>query len=260
MDSAVQSVNGRPYVIDTDKRFRFIAVDVIQTKYQNSVEVIFVTTNDGLIMKYIRWPFSTKACLVDQIRVVPNTSDDTILSMKLLKDTQSLYLGTKREVLRIPVERCQSYPDKSQCLLSGDPYCGWDQLRMACTTAPGRNPHAEEWIQNDSNQCFEAKTNQWSDWFECNHINKTVGDRCLCRARSCSQSSYNCFDGQEVQVTNCTQHGGWTDWSQWSACSATCGPANKLRYRKCSNPAPAFGGRNCRGNEREVCLIKIICV
>lgn len=252
MDSAVQSVNGRPYVIETDKRFQLIAVDVIQTKYQNSVEIIFVTTTEGVLMKYVRWPFSTKACLIDQIRVIPNTSDDSILSMKLLKDTQSLYLGTKKEILRIPVERCHSYTDRSQCLLSGDPYCGWDQLKMSCTTAPGRNPHSQEWIQNDSTQCFESKTNQWSDWYECNQLNKSIGDRCLCRMRACAQSSYNCIDGKEIQVTNCTQNGGWSEWGEWSLCSATCGPANKFRFRQCSNPAPAFGGRNCRGPEREV--------
>ncbi|CAG2100155.1 unnamed protein product [Medioppia subpectinata] len=254
MDSAVKSVNSRPYVVETDKRFQFIAVDVIQTKHHSSVEVIFVTTTEGLLMKYVRWPFATKSCLIDQIRVISNTSDDSILSMKLLRDTQSLYLGTKREIIRISVERCHTFPDRSQCLLSGDPYCGWDQLKMACTTAPGRNPKAEEWIQSDSTQCYESKANQWSDWFECNQMNKSLGDLCLCRMRSCSQSTYSsnyCMNGREIQITNCTQNGGWTDWSQWSTCSATCGSANKYRYRKCASPAPAFGGRNCRGLERE---------
>lgn len=59
------------------------------------------------------------------------------------------------------------------------------------------------------------------------------------------------------QVTNCTVHGDWTEWSEWSACSQSCGrDAVKTRKRTCTNPAPAFGGRVCVGqdNEYAVCI------
>lgn len=51
-------------------------------------------------------------------------------------------------------------------------------------------------------------------------------------------------------MTNCTQHGGWTEWSAWSPCSQTCGIAVKIRRRTCGNPRPAFGGRTCVGSEQ----------
>lgn len=41
---------------------------------------------------------------------------------------------------------------------------------------------------------------------------------------------------------------GWTDWSWWKTCSKSCGGGKKSRYRKCNNPPPLSGGRNCSGN------------
>ena len=51
--------------------------------------------------------------------------------------------------------------------------------------------------------------------------------------------SLNCF---EVVV-----NGGWGDWSDWSACSASCGPGNSIRTRRCDSPPPGSGGNPCVG-------------
>ena len=39
--------------------------------------------------------------------------------------------------------------------------------------------------------------------------------------------------------------GNYTEWASWTECSTTCGPGMKSRYRSCTNPAPAFGGKDC---------------
>ena len=39
--------------------------------------------------------------------------------------------------------------------------------------------------------------------------------------------------------------GGYSQWNSWNACSKSCGGGNQRRTRKCTNPKPAFGGKDC---------------
>lgn len=43
----------------------------------------------------------------------------------------------------------------------------------------------------------------------------------------------------------CIVNGGYSDWTYWTQCSVTCGGGIKTRYRNCSSPEPAFGGKDC---------------
>ena len=54
--------------------------------------------------------------------------------------------------------------------------------------------------------------------------------------------------------------GNYTDWSSWTECSASCGPGVRSRYRSCTNPPPAFGGKDCSdigdADQEKPCEIK----
>ena len=39
--------------------------------------------------------------------------------------------------------------------------------------------------------------------------------------------------------------GDFGDWEAWGQCSHTCGESFRSRKRKCDNPAPQNGGRDC---------------
>ena len=249
MDNAVPAVNERPYVISKNEHFKFIAVDVVKTKYHDSVEILFIATRDGKLMKYVQWPSLKEACLIDEIQLI-NPKVDQILSMKFLKDTQSLYFGTEKEVLRVSVHRCHIYHSRDKCIASGDPYCGWSESKMKCIKAPGNNYKSESWIQTKTPQCAN---DFWGKWFPCRQHDKSLQQLCKCRKRPCSSNTENCADGFEMEVANCTQHGGWSEWSAWSSCSPACGKGVQHRTRTCTNPLPLFNGQQCEGPNREVC-------
>ena len=45
--------------------------------------------------------------------------------------------------------------------------------------------------------------------------------------------------------------GNWGLWGAWSDCSESCGSGSRSRSRECNNPAPAHGGEECQGSNKE---------
>lgn len=56
-------------------------------------------------------------------------------------------------------------------------------------------------------------------------------------------------------------HGNWSAWGEWTTCPGNCGSGFVNRTRKCDNPAPKDGGRNCSGNTDDVkaCNHTLLC-
>ena len=51
-------------------------------------------------------------------------------------------------------------------------------------------------------------------------------------------------------------NGHWGRWGSWGECSVTCGKGVHSRMRKCDDPAPKNGGKQCKGksDEKKNCL------
>merc|ERR1719309_1567476 len=54
-----------------------------------------------------------------------------------------------------------------------------------------------------------------------------------------------------VDISNIGVDGGWSTWSDWGDCSTTCAKGQETRTRKCTNPSPKYGGKDCRGEKKE---------
>ncbi|XP_051897412.1 LOW QUALITY PROTEIN: A disintegrin and metalloproteinase with thrombospondin motifs 14-like [Pristis pectinata] len=67
-----------------------------------------------------------------------------------------------------------------------------------------------------------------------------------------------CFKGHCIWKSSdqlYSQDGSWSSWTKFGSCSRTCGGGVRFRSRQCSNPFPAYGGRDCLGPafEYKVC-------
>ncbi|KAF7495713.1 Semaphorin-5A [Sarcoptes scabiei] len=245
MNEAVQPIKNRPLIVSKNEQFKFISVDVVRTRSSISpIEVILIVTNDGKLLKYVKWPNMNESCLIDEIQLIDQTEDE-ILSMKLMSETRSLYLGTRKELIKLPIQRCDQFVQKHSCLENGYPYCGWNEIAKQCTVVTDDNLRDDNWIQ--SNQPLICP-NRWSEWFSCPEISTTItNEECRCRKRSCMERNDRCVDGLEFEVTNCTNRlNEWSEWSSWSSCSPNCGKGTQYRTRRvieereCENLPPCL--------------------
>lgn len=268
MDQAVPATTIHPLHHASSERFSHIALDVISTKLHEKVTMIYVATEAGAIKKISLLPRTRASCVVEVWRPDRLAKESIkILAMQYLKNTDSLYIGTENSVLRLPSHNCQRHVSKSSCLNAMDPYCGWNELLEACTSAPNGDSLTRHWFQN-ATECpvisapVDGSWSSWSPWTKCAQNNgqssadeqNSNTDYCQCRTRTCDnpapKNGGTGCTGLTIEVNNCTVHGGWTEWSAYSPCSQTCGIAVKTRKRTCSNPKPAFGGRVCVGPDR----------
>lgn len=147
MDNAVQATTLKPLYVAEMERLTHITVDVLATKLHSSVHVIYVATLDGLVKKITVLPRTQETCVVEIWQPVPN-SNLPIKTMQFLKNTNSVYIGTEVAVLRIPANHCRRHVSRDSCLNAMDPYCGWNELEDACTTAPDGDPLRKHWKQS----------------------------------------------------------------------------------------------------------------
>ncbi|XP_068700145.1 uncharacterized protein [Montipora foliosa] len=93
----------------------------------------------------------------------------------------------------------------------------------------------------------------WSHWTQCS---ASCGGGTQERMRKCffpkdAKGGVDCsslgpsLETRECNALLCPEDGGYTRWSDWSECDVTCGGGLMQRYRSCSNPSPANGGRDC---------------
>ncbi|XP_074628437.1 uncharacterized protein LOC141886246 isoform X3 [Acropora palmata] len=93
-----------------------------------------------------------------------------------------------------------------------------------------------------------------TEWTKFSRCTKSCGVGLKNRTRYCTNpqpqhGGKDCSGKQiDFRICNtdlCSIDGGYTEWSQFSECSKTCNAGTRKRTRKCSNPAPKHGGKNC---------------
>lgn len=124
-------------------------------------------------------------------------------------------------------------------------------------------------VRDDQFTCSAGEWGSWSNWSPCS---KTCGNGTIISVRTCvttvegkgrAECPGKSIKWQSCVVQGCGTDGAWTQWNSWSECSKTCSNGIRFRTRSCTNPAPQFGGKNCKGDHHETkkchladCIIK----
>ncbi|EDV28329.1 uncharacterized protein TRIADDRAFT_53875 [Trichoplax adhaerens] len=229
MAKVVQPIQKIPLVVMNDVRFSKLMIDKVQIRGGQHVQIFFVATDHGTVLKMYQPHGRQKLCTIEEIKISSAMKGEKITNMLFIKKEKYLFITTETKVLRIGINRCGRYATQSQCLLAHDPYCGWSVKDNKCTEyTPLSN-----WIQ-DLSKCPTSKIDSegWTNWYSCHQSD--LG-KCQCRKQYC----LGCRTTQIVKIdaVNCTGVQNYSPWSEWSPCSKSCGfDGVQRRTRSCGRP------------------------
>jgi len=128
-----------------------------------------------------------------------------LLSRVYMVAQDSIYVGTRDRVLKIPAQHCGRHRSKEACMNAMDPYCGWNEHVDKCQPPTNGNIMEHNWRQDvtkcpDRSRPIDGGWSSWSTWAACtqNVNGKESADQCLCSSRTCTNPEPK-YDGAECQ-------------------------------------------------------------
>ncbi|XP_019948825.1 semaphorin-7A [Paralichthys olivaceus] len=158
IEDVIRPVGVAPLDLPTDDQITYTVADIVLAVNDEHYSVLYLGTEQGKVLKVLH--SSEGVFIISQYSLFHN--EGPVLNMAIDAQKGHLYVGTAMEVQRLPLADCRRYGDTCrECILSRDPYCGWDKARRKCIAIPpGYNVTTGALIQNldDSNSsvCGEA--------------------------------------------------------------------------------------------------------
>ncbi|KAK5861723.1 hypothetical protein PBY51_017178 [Eleginops maclovinus] len=159
IEDVIRPVGVAPLDLPMDEdQITHTVADIVLAVNDEHYSVLYIGTEQGKVLKVLH--SSEGVFVISQYSLFHN--EGPILKMAIDSQKGQLYVGTAMEVQRLPLADCNRYGDTCRdCILSRDPYCGWDRARRRCIAIPpGYNVTTGTLLQNldqsNSSVCGEA--------------------------------------------------------------------------------------------------------
>ncbi|XP_030604883.1 semaphorin-7A [Archocentrus centrarchus] len=158
IEDVIRPVGVAPLDLPSDDQITHTVADIVQAVNDEHYSVLYLGTEQGKVLKVIHT--SEDVFIISQYSLFRN--EGPVLNMAIDPQKGHLYVATAMEVQRLPLADCSRYGSTCrECILSRDPYCGWDKSRRKCIAIPpGYNSTTGGIIQNldhsNSSVCGEA--------------------------------------------------------------------------------------------------------
>ncbi|XP_024114076.1 semaphorin-7A isoform X2 [Oryzias melastigma] len=158
IEDVIRPVGVAPLDLPTDEEITHTLADITLAVNDEHYTVLYLGTEQGNVLKAIHT--NQEVFIISQYSLFRNKGP--VLNMAIDSQKGHLYVGTAMEIQRLPLADCGRYGDTCRdCILSRDPYCGWDKARRKCVTVPpGYNMTYGTLLQNldqsNSSVCGEA--------------------------------------------------------------------------------------------------------
>lgn len=117
-----------PLLLTKGINFTRLAVDRVSALDQRAYNMLFIGTADGWLQRVVI--LGSEAYVIEEIQLFE--SPRPVDSLTISHSKKYLYIGSRLEVLQLPLANCSRYQSQPDCLLSRDPYCAWDSEGRAC--------------------------------------------------------------------------------------------------------------------------------
>ncbi|XP_069041513.1 semaphorin-7A [Lepisosteus oculatus] len=146
IEDVIRPLGKQPLALLTSDRFTKMAADTVLAVNDEHYSVLYLGTGKGKVLKVLH--------TIEEVFIISQYSlfaaEAPVSLMTIDSHKGHLYVGTSLEVQRLPLADCQRYGNTCRdCVLSRDPYCGWDAARRQCTAIPpGYNSSFGSILQN----------------------------------------------------------------------------------------------------------------
>ncbi|KAG7226323.1 hypothetical protein INR49_003075 [Caranx melampygus] len=134
MEGVVTPMTGKPLLVQRGTRFSKIVVDQVTSLNQQQHQVMFIGTDSGWLQKAVKYD-GEDVHVIEELQLFP--TPQPVKFLQLVSKTGQLYSGTSNMAVQVDVRDCSHYTSCNDCLLSRNPYCGWDKIRDECASVAG---------------------------------------------------------------------------------------------------------------------------